>query len=236
MSDQGKYSHSGPSGGSAHQTSGAHDHLDTERLKEQGREAAHDIGGAAQHQAEHFYDSQRQTFAEYASKFTGVMKKTADEFDSQQQPFFSQQARKVADLADGFSHQLRDKDLRRICHDAQDYSRREPAVFIGGAIAVGFLVARFLRSSSDHQQGAYSERRTDMNASGSRYASQHPASGHSSSFESDSMRPGNGGAPHQREPSEPSAYGYGEPSRPITTPRPGDDPLAGDNGPNRSSR
>jgi hypothetical protein len=30
----------------------------------------------------------------------------------------------------------------------QDYAKRQPAVFLGGAIAAGFLVARFLKSSA----------------------------------------------------------------------------------------
>jgi len=45
---------------------------------------------------------------------------------------------------------LRDKDLRTVCNEAQSFSRREPALFIGGVIAAGFLASRFLRSSSHH--------------------------------------------------------------------------------------
>jgi hypothetical protein len=31
--------------------------------------------------------------------------------------------------------------------DVEDFARREPAVFIGGAIAIGLVAARFLKSS-----------------------------------------------------------------------------------------
>ncbi|MCA1772336.1 MAG: hypothetical protein LC677_06885 [Halomonas sp.] len=48
----------------------------------------------------------------------------------------------------------RDKDLRSVCDDARSFSRREPALFIGGVIAAGFLVSRFLRSSSHHSSDA----------------------------------------------------------------------------------
>ncbi|MCS2608465.1 hypothetical protein [Halomonas dongshanensis] len=155
MNDQEKSfaSHAAPGPGAASPHNDPHQdphRLDTERLKAQGREAAHDIHEAASQQAEHVYDHQRQVFAQQATTFTKVMNKTADEFESQHQPFFSQQARRMAKYADSVSHQLRDKDLKRICHDAQDYSRREPALFIGGMMAAGFLVARFLRSSQHH--------------------------------------------------------------------------------------
>ncbi len=210
MSDQGKYSHPNASGDA--RSSSEHETLDTERLKSQGKEAAQDISDAAQHQAEHFYDQQRELITQQAGKFTRVMNKTADEFDSQHQPFLSQQARKAASFADGFSDQFKNKDLGRVCHDVQDYGRREPAMFIGGAIAAGFLVARFLRSSQHGSQGRgsqgqssggydsqrygsrgegsthYSERHTDMNAAGSHYASQHASPRSHSSFDDDRQR------------------------------------------------
>ena len=47
------------------------------------------------------------------------------------------------------TQRMRDKDLHSLCRAAEDYGRREPAMFIGGAIAAGFLVTRFLRSSPD---------------------------------------------------------------------------------------
>lgn len=158
MNDQGK--HADPSSPStsqpnaepsqAHNASGK-DSLDTEGLKQQGRDAAHDVGEATQQHAENMYNHQRDSAAEQTRKLTDVFQKMADEFDNQEQPYFSEQARKLANTADRFSNKLREKDLRSICSDAQNYSRREPALFIGGAIAAGFLVSRFLRSSSQHQ-------------------------------------------------------------------------------------
>lgn len=125
--------------------------LNPEKAKQQGREAAHEVGEAAQQQAENLFSQQRDSAAEQTGKLGSVFQKMADEFDNQQQPFFSNQARKLANTTDRVTQQLREKDLRSICDDAQRYSRREPALFIGGAIAAGFLVSRFLRSSSQHQ-------------------------------------------------------------------------------------
>lgn len=127
--------------------------LNTETLKQQGRETAHDVGEAAQHQAESYFSQQRDKAADHSHKLTGVLHKMADEFDNQQQPFFSRPARKLADSTERFSQNLRDKDLRSVCDEAQRFSRREPALFIGGVIAAGFLVSRFLRSSGQHDSG-----------------------------------------------------------------------------------
>ncbi|WP_386082391.1 hypothetical protein ACFIOZ_03895 [Vreelandella sp. F11] len=127
-----------------------------ESLKQQGRDTAHDVGEAAQHQAEGYFNQQRDNAAEQSHKLTGVLQKMADEFDSQQQPFFSKQARKFADTTERFSHNLRDKDLRNVCDEAKSFSRREPALFIGGVITAGFLAARFLRSSDQHSRDSNS--------------------------------------------------------------------------------
>lgn len=122
----------------------------TESLKQQGRETAHEVSDAAHHQAESYFNQQRDNAAEQSRKLTSVLQKMADEFDNQKQPYFSKQTRKFADTTEQFSNKLRDKDLRSVCSEAQSFSRREPALFLGGMVAAGFLATRFLRSSAQH--------------------------------------------------------------------------------------
>lgn len=126
-----------------------HDTTDHETLKQKGQQSADEIKDAAREQAESVYERQRENAANHTHTLGTVLKNAADEFDRQQQPFCSEQARKLADQTERFSQRLRDKDLRSLCRAAEDYGRREPAMFIGGAIAAGFLVTRFLRSSPD---------------------------------------------------------------------------------------
>lgn len=52
-------------------------------------------------------------------------------------------ARKLEDVANYFETH----DMREMMRDAENFARRNPAVFIGGAVALGFLAARFLKSS-----------------------------------------------------------------------------------------
>jgi len=144
MNDQGKQ----PNPGATAQTNQS-----KESLKQRGRDTAHDVSEAAQHQAESYFTKQRDNAAEQSQKFTSVLQKMADEFDQQQQPYFSKQARRFADTTERMSQKLRDKDLRSVCDEAKSFSRREPALFVGGVIAAGFLASRFLRSSSKHTHG-----------------------------------------------------------------------------------
>ena len=52
-------------------------------------------------------------------------------------------------------------------HDAQRLARRQPALFVGGAFALGLLGARFLKSSSpEHRYAGYSGERDLSSGSG----------------------------------------------------------------------
>lgn len=53
-------------------------------------------------------------------------------------------ARQVETISNYFDR----KDVREIARDVESFARRNPAVFIGGAFALGMLAARFLKSSS----------------------------------------------------------------------------------------
>lgn len=46
---------------------------------------------------------------------------------------------------------LEQKDLRDILRDTQQFARQNPAMFLLGALTVGFAAGRFLKSSSPNQ-------------------------------------------------------------------------------------
>lgn len=121
-----------------------------DELKERARDSAEDVKGAAQRQAESLFDHQKSAAAEQTHKISQVLHKMGDEFDQQQQPTFSRWVNQLASQTDRVSDQLRHQDLRHLLRTAGAYSRREPMLFMGGAIAAGFLVSRFLRSSRRH--------------------------------------------------------------------------------------
>ncbi|MBA2737220.1 MAG: hypothetical protein H0U50_10610 [Pyrinomonadaceae bacterium] len=56
-------------------------------------------------------------------------------------------AKQIEQISDYFEQ----NDVRAMISDVERFARRNPAVFIGGAFAVGLLVARFLKSSGSGQ-------------------------------------------------------------------------------------
>jgi ElaB/YqjD/DUF883 family membrane-anchored ribosome-binding protein len=58
-------------------------------------------------------------------------------------------ARRVEDVSD----YVRQHDLRDLVSEAERFARREPLLFLGGAFAIGFVAARFLKASSPTGNG-----------------------------------------------------------------------------------
>ena len=56
--------------------------------------------------------------------------------------------RGAATAADQFSGQLQDTSFDELLDLTTDFARRQPALFVGGAFACGFVLARFAKSSS----------------------------------------------------------------------------------------
>lgn len=55
-------------------------------------------------------------------------------------------ARSAADAVDGFADKMDAKDVDAIAEDARQFVRKSPAVAIGAAAAIGFVLARLIRS------------------------------------------------------------------------------------------
>jgi hypothetical protein len=56
----------------------------------------------------------------------------------------------LAAQVERFSQDLRQKDLDQLLRDAENFARRRPEIVLGGAVALGFLAARFLKSHSPY--------------------------------------------------------------------------------------
>ena len=59
-------------------------------------------------------------------------------------------ARQIEQISNYFER----NDVRAMVSDVEDFARKNPVVFIGGAFALGFLAARFLKSSSSGQHSS----------------------------------------------------------------------------------
>jgi hypothetical protein len=67
----------------------------------------------------------------------------------------SQYTDQAADQIEKLATWLRTTTPEEIAHDIEDFAKKQPAVFVAGALALGLIGVRFLRSTSrDHSQNA----------------------------------------------------------------------------------
>lgn len=64
---------------------------------------------------------------------------------------FGGYARNASTAVSDFAESLRGRDIDELAAEAREFVRKSPAVAIGGAAAIGFLLARVLRSGVDNR-------------------------------------------------------------------------------------
>jgi hypothetical protein len=79
-----------------------------------------------------------------------AVRQSTQHLRDQQQDTVAKFVEQAADQIERFSTQLKNKDVGELMDDAHALARRQPALFIGSAFALGLLGARFLKSSADH--------------------------------------------------------------------------------------
>jgi ElaB/YqjD/DUF883 family membrane-anchored ribosome-binding protein len=107
-----------------------------DELRGQAGDKARDLAQAGKDRAASALDSLVQTVEDAAS-----------EIDEKLGSQYGDYARRAALGIGNFSDAFRDKDVDELFNDARELVKKSPAVAIGAAAAIGFVVARLARSS-----------------------------------------------------------------------------------------
>ena len=106
------------------------------------------IVGRVREQATAQLDSQKTKATDGLGTVAEAVRHTTRHLREGQHDTVARYAEQAADQIERFSQGLRDKDIGQLMNDAQQLARRQPALFVGGAFALGLLGARFLKSSA----------------------------------------------------------------------------------------
>ncbi|MCA9874778.1 MAG: hypothetical protein KC441_14005 [Anaerolineales bacterium] len=110
--------------------------------------------GDATDQAKSALASQKDEAAGQLHGLAQALRETGDQLrDQDEGGMFASYSNQVADQIDRVSGYLQDRDMNDLMHDAEDFARRQPELFIGGAFTLGLLAARFMKSSSPETNG-----------------------------------------------------------------------------------
>lgn len=103
------------------------------RLGEQMRDAAQSL-----------IDEQKERMAAAVHDIADVLRRTADTLERENKVTAAHYAGRVAAQVDRFSATVREREFGEMVASTEDFARRQPALFIAGAVAAGFVIGRLL--------------------------------------------------------------------------------------------
>ncbi len=111
--------------------------------------AASGLMGRVRDRAEAQLSSQKDRATDGIGAVAQAVRQSAQHLRDNHQDTIARYAEQAADQLERFSNGLRNRDVGEIVEDVQRFARRQPALFVGSAFAIGVIGARFLKSSSD---------------------------------------------------------------------------------------
>jgi len=125
-----------------------------QKVLHQTREKAGDVLGQARDQVKTRLESQKDVAADGLQNVALAMRQAGQHLRDQEQAALSSGAEQVATTVENFSGYLRKTELDEFARNTERFARNQPALFLGAVFTLGFLAARFLRSSSPDGDGA----------------------------------------------------------------------------------
>lgn len=108
----------------------------------------------AKQQTTSLLSTRKDQAAETLYTVAHVLRQGGQQLREQNQGPVGSLADTAATRVEGLSGYLRDRDVRQIVDETEGYARQHPGVFLGTAVTLGVLAARFLKSSRRQQQAS----------------------------------------------------------------------------------
>ena len=118
------------------------------------RQRAEQTASTVVEQVQQVAETNVATQKDRAAETLGTVAQTLRDTSSsmrEQQPQIASLAEQAATRVEDISNYVREHDIRDFVGEAERFARREPLIFLGGAFAVGFLAARFLKATQPGQ-------------------------------------------------------------------------------------
>jgi len=114
---------------------------------EQGQQVAGQAIDKAKDSVKSQLSNQKEKAVSTLGNFTDALMHTGEQLRQSGQGVFGGYAETLADRVDHVAGYLRENDIDDLTAQVEDFARKQPALFIGGAFVVGIALARFLKSS-----------------------------------------------------------------------------------------
>ena len=124
-----------------------------QQLAQQARQQANDLASRGGEQVKSQLANQKHEASQRLTPIQVALRETAQQLRKQGQAPVAGYADRGSDGIERFSGYLRETEVDEMVDQARGFARSRPAIFLGSAVALGFLGARFLKSSSQEAGG-----------------------------------------------------------------------------------
>jgi len=120
-------------------------------------------------------EERKSQTADRLQGIAGALRETSSSLHDQEEDTAADYIAAAADQVEKFSGYLRNQNVGTLLHDVERYARRQPELFLAGALAAGFMLGRFFKSSSPRQSydiqryGSYPRYDQSVNYGSSQY-------------------------------------------------------------------
>jgi ElaB/YqjD/DUF883 family membrane-anchored ribosome-binding protein len=115
---------------------------------EKGRELLDSTLGAAREQATSYVDQRKDEVAQTIADFAGSLRQACEQFDDR--PQIRGLVDGAANSIDEIAESIRARSFNEIFDYAEDMIRERPGTVAAATLALGFLVARFIKASAEN--------------------------------------------------------------------------------------
>jgi len=137
----------------------------TGQVADQAKETAGQVAAQAKQQATSQLESQKERTVDMLDTVAQALRQTCQHLTEGEQTAAGEYIEQAAERVEKLTNYLRTRDVPSLLAETQHFARRNPGLFLGGAVALGFIGARFLKSSGERAM-----------------VQRYPSSGHSPNF------------------------------------------------------
>ena len=119
-------------------------------MAERARDRAGDAADTARDKAESAASRQKMKATGQLESISSALRQTSGSLRDTDQGTIADYAERAAQQVDRLSEYVRTRSLGDLIDEAEQFARREPALFLGGAFLIGIAGSRFLKSSERH--------------------------------------------------------------------------------------
>ena len=149
----------------------------------QAEEKAGQLAEQAKEQANSQLSKQKERATEQLGSISSALHETSGNLRKENQESVASYVEKAAHQVDHFSDYLRTRSASELVSEVKRYARRDPSLFLGGAMLMGLAGARFFKSSGSKQQRRHSgppARRSRYDTHPTEYSAGRPEAGEGS--------------------------------------------------------